>query len=177
MNTNAIYFNQLAKAIDSLSPFVLDKALVKIQSHYLNIQIQQQIVRASDSKRAGVARLFTSGLVDVRGEQDLTPLMYVCALYYVAHNNPARRKALDAMAETLIIAGAAPYIEGARPIIRSVNTKGVPVYSRGKGKTLAEAFGHANLPPSLQARMAITNEAGYYDMIQIDRWNERQIAA
>jgi len=155
MKFNSTYFSCLRQAIERGSLPQLQEALSAIRKDHWRRTLKRH-TKASDMDYNTVARMTTCGLVDVRGEDDITPLILTCLLYHEKMLKGDRRgaAALNDIAGWLLAEGACVNAEGCRPPVRTVDRNtGKTVYVRGRGKNLLEALGWSALPPSVQRHM------------------------
>lgn len=91
-------------------------------------------------------------LVNARSEDDLTPIAALCYLYAQKKlkGDKASCDRLDAIAGWLIVQGADPFLDQARPLVAG---------RRGLGRNIVQVFGQANLPASVQAVIDQVNDA------------------
>lgn len=155
MNFNPTYFSRMQQAIERASLPLLEEALASVRKDHWQRTIKSH-AKASDMDYETVARMTTCGLVDVRGEDDITPLMLTCVLYRdkLLKGDRQGAVALNNIAGWLLAEGACANAEGCRPPMRTVDRNtGKTVYVRGPGKNLMEALGWSALPPSVQQHM------------------------
>lgn len=100
-------------------------------------------------------------LVNARSDDDLTPFATLVHLYAMKQTkgDTASCERLNAIATWLVEQGADPFQEQARTIIRKGWDNGMPVYNRGRGKTLVEVFGQSNLPQVVRKMIAAVNDS------------------
>lgn len=155
MKFNPTYFSRMQQAIECASLPRLEEALASIRKDHWERTLKRH-TKASNLAYDTVARMATCGLVDVRGEDDITPLMLTCLLYRekVMKGDKHAAVALNNIAGWLLAEGACANAEGCRPPRRTVDRNtGKAVYVRVRGKNLMEALGWSALPPSVQQHM------------------------
>lgn len=174
MITHPAYFNSLCTAIDTGSLSAVRSTLDRIRALRLGY--------APSDRRGGggttlVAWAATAALVDVRGDQDCTALMYACLRYHELskQGRAAESMALDRIVGYLIEVGAVLMAEGGRPVVRTVASS-VPTFKRGRGRNLIDLLGEANLPPSARQVIRAVDDFDHFERRAYNRW-EDQVAA
>lgn len=172
MITCPSYYNRLREAVDLNSVVVLKSVLDEIRAHYLAFKSQEEPVQVREMRTAFNA---TVHLIDVRGEEDFTVLMYACARYamFKRQGKVQACAALEPVVAWLIEQGAVLMNEGGRPIERTTSRDGRPTFRRGRGRNVVELLGQSNLPPSAQAVLdAVDDFDGYYERRAYARWED-----
>ena len=111
-------------------------------------------------------------LTNARSVDDLTPLAALAHLYGMkrAKGDTASCERLESIAEWLIEQGADPFLEQGRPLIRQGGKVGV----RGRGRTIVEVFGYANLPRAFQKAIERVNDSQGDQARVLRYWYERE---
>lgn len=172
MITCPAYYNRLRAAIDTASVVAVKSTLDEIRAHYLVFKIQEEAISGQEMRTASAA---TAHLVDVRGEEDFTVLMYACARYAMFKRQGKVKEcaSLDTVVAWLIEQGAVLMNEGGRPIERTTSRGGRPTFRRGRGRNVVELLGQSNLPSSAQAVInAVEEFDGYIERRAYDRWED-----
>lgn len=150
---HTVYFDHLQHAIQSGSLSKVQSALAEIRADHLAKLIHAKRVSQELAGTKSHGLLLTQALVDVRGREDITPLMLACVLYRekALRKEEQAKASMDAIAEWLLQEQASVWAEGNRPPVARVNrNSGQQFYVRGRGCNILEALGWANLPPSVQ---------------------------
>lgn len=149
MITCPAYYNRLRQAVDTADVVVLQSTFDEIRAHYLAFKRQEEGTPVRAMQTAFNALTY---LVDVRGEEDFTVLMYASARYAMFKRQGKVKEcaALDTVVAWLIEQGAGVGNEGARPIVKVHSRDGRPTFARGRGRNIVEALGQSNLPPTIQ---------------------------
>lgn len=150
---HTVYFEHLQHAIQSGSLSRVQSALAEVRADYLAKLVHAKRVSQGLAKLKSHGLMLTQALVDVRGKEDITPLMLACVLYHekALRKDEQGKAAMDAIALWLLQEQASVWAEGSRPPVRSVDrNSGQYVHVRGRGCNLMEALGWAKLPPSVQ---------------------------
>lgn len=176
MITHPAYFNRLRAAVDTGRVVAVKSVLDEICAHYLAFKIQEEGITGQEMRTAVAA---TAHLVDVRGEDDYTVLMYACARFAMLKKQGkfADCATLDTVVAWLIEQGAVLMNEGGRPIERTTSRDGRPTFRRGRGRNVVELLGQTNLPPSAQKVIDDVNDTrDGADGLDIRRWFETRAA-
>lgn len=150
---HAVYYEHLQHAIQSGTLSRVQSALAEIRADYLAKLIHAKKVSKELATLKSHGLMMTQALVDVRGKEDITPLMLACALFHekALRKDEQGKAAMDAIAQWLLQEQASVWAEGNRPPVRSVDrNSGQWIHARGRGCNLMEAFGWDNLPLSVQ---------------------------
>lgn len=144
------YFNHLKSAIDSHSLSQFIAAVEQVRQHRKAVLIAEgELFKGS---RPGFVGMSLHGVLESRGDKDLTPLMYTCLRYYDCYRRGDTRacEGLNAIAGWLVEQRATVLAEGGRPLVLTKQQhNGRPMFVRGMGKTIVEVLGQNNLPPSV----------------------------
>lgn len=153
MITNERYFSLLKHEIERGSLPRLKVAMECIRADYVKGKVEQGLLDPKLVRMKSMGLMVSQGLVDVRGKGDLTPIMWACIVYRQKSLDADHlgAQAADAIADWLLQEQASVGAQGGREIIRSTDRRtGEAIHERGRGKTIMEALGWANLPPSVQ---------------------------
>lgn len=145
-----VYFEHLQHAIELGSLPRVQSALAEISADYLSKKDKVKFQRATEVNCLALA------LVDIRGRDDITPLMLTCALYREKVRQGDRQgcAVYNEIAAWLIQEQAFAGAEGHRPVSRRVDRNtGRTVYVWGRGRNLVEAMGWEYLPPSVRRHL------------------------
>ena len=156
MISNERYFTLLRTEIERGSLPRLKLAMECIRADYVKRKIELGQMNAKQARHRTVCRMVSQRLIDVRGKEDLTPLMWACALYRqnLLAGDRQGAQAVDEIASWLLQEQASIGAQGGRDVIRTMDRRtGEVVHDRGRGKTIMEAMGWANLPPSVQTHI------------------------
>ncbi len=153
MITSERYFSLLQHEIERGSLPRLKVAMECIRADYVKGKVEQGLLNPKLVRMKSMGMMVSQGLVDVRGKDDLTPIMWACMMYRQKTMAGDRQGALaiDAIADWLLREQASVGAQGGREVIRTTDRRtGETVHERGRGKTIMEALGWSNLPPSVQ---------------------------
>ena len=153
MITNERYFSLLRHEIERGSLPRLKVAMECIRADYVKGKVEQGLLNPKLVRMKSIGLMVSQGLVDVRGKDDLTPIMWACMMYRQKTMAGEKQGALviDAIADWLLQEQASVGAQGGREVIRTTDRRtGETVHARGRGKTIMEALGWSNLPPSVQ---------------------------
>ena len=156
MINNECYFTLLRTEIERGSPPRLKLAMECIRADYVKRKVEMGELVAKQARHRSVCRMTCQGLIDLRGKDDLTPIMWACMVYRqkIMSGDKQGAQAIDAIAAWLLQEQASVGAQGSRQVVRTTDRRtGEVVHERGRGKTIMEAMGWANLPPSVQVHI------------------------
>ena len=153
MITNERYFSLLKHEIERGSLPHLKVAMECIRADYVKGKVEQGLMDPKLVRMKSMGLMVSQGLVDVRGKDDLTPIMWACMVYRQKSldGDHLGAQAADAIADWLLREQASVGAQGGREVIRTTDRRtGETVHERGRGKTIMEALGWSSLPPSVR---------------------------
>ncbi len=153
MITNERYFSLLKHEIECGSLPRLKVAMECIRADYVKGKVEQGLLNPKQVRMKSIGLMVSQGLIDVRGKDDLTPIMWACMMYRqkTMAGDHLGAQAADAIADWLLQEQASVGAQGVREVIRNTDRRsGETIHERGRGKTIMEALGWNNLPPSVQ---------------------------
>lgn len=153
MITSERYFSLLQHEIERGSLPRLKVAMECIRADYVKGKVELGLLDPKLVRMKSMGLMVSQGLVDVRGKDDLTPIMWACLVYHqkTTAGDQLGAIAVDAITAWLLQEQASVGAQGGREVIRTTDRRtGETVHERGRGKTIMEALGWSNLPPSVQ---------------------------
>ena len=170
------YYLRIVEAIDTQSIPKLKDTLTELRSLRLAFLVLEGDLDFNSAKRESVSAMSTFDLINVRGEGDITPIATLCHRYAMklSKGDDASCQRLDAMAAWMLDQGAVPMMECGRSLIRTHNAQ-APTYTRGRGRTILEVFGLAQLPPTI-AEAILSHDDRTFEGARMARYEMQHMA-